>query len=232
MKDLKVSAARQPNNKPWCVVSCAKMVLDYWGYSISQKKIVEATRMKQSGLMPQDIGRVLLSPKFGLDVTLLFWIRGMEPRFHGQVLTEESIINDFAQSQLSRTASQFDKKFWPSWVSSVLRFVKAGGRVLLKGPYVEDIIGELEHKRPPIIFFSPQLLAESGAFDYGHSVVPIGVTALKTGAAQYSVKYLDPGSGKPRIASLSHMVQACHIWQGAALFIRKHESKESHLIND
>jgi hypothetical protein len=211
---LDVPYIRQPSDSMWCGVSVAAMILKYYGCNISQKAVSREMPVTRCGVSEGRFAQYFL--RRGFDVTVQFWLPGLEPRFLGSRGTKDSLP---VMDALQRGARQRRHHPTRETCKEMLVFMKRGGTVNLRPPFLRDIEKEISHKHPVVLCIDSNWLNATRRTQAGHWVVVTGFN--DDGQVTRPVASIhDPDQHANRLCYFDELLYACHIWYGTAVFIR------------
>lgn len=214
---LNVPYVRQPRNEGWCGVAAAAMVLKYYGVKISQQQVAREAPVTNRGITSGRLGRYFL--RKGFDVSIQFWLSGLEPWMRGLRGGIESLT---VVKALGRGIGQRAYPDVRSKCRDMLTFVRHGGKVSFEPLFFRGLIDELCNRHPVILEIDANWFDAVERKSAGHLVVVTGFAGLsrKDRTLWPTVYAHDPAARADRNYDFDELLYACHIWYGGALFIR------------
>ena len=161
---LDVPLIRQEKDTVDCGIVGMAMLLKYYGIDVSYEDIKKEIKIHEIGTYAPQLGIYLI--KKGFDVEIITLHPGLFTK-KGILLTKDQILNRF--KELYGTAKLDKNKITLEYF---IEFLEKGGKIKIKIPTKEDIIEEINQKRPVCALLTSNFLkGDKPVFNFHFNLV-------------------------------------------------------------
>jgi hypothetical protein len=161
---LDVPLVRQPKDSILCGIAVLTMLLKYHEGNASFEKLRKEIKIDKTGTYAPQMGIYLLKRGYSVSIVTL----------HPKLFTNQDIGMPEKQilSRLTEALAKFKDEKNKKVLKFFIKFIKAGGKVIVKVPALEDIKAEIDNKRPVCALMTSNFLfGKAPGFNFHYNVI-------------------------------------------------------------